>query len=349
MTHLNGNLRAAQSAGDDEYYTRLTDIEKELRHYKAQFKGKVVYLNCDDPEESNFFKFFSLQFEAWGLKKLIATSYRSLDGRKFNKSKKSNRAVVLQYTGDKNGNRMPDTHEIVFVPMKGDGDFRSAESIELLKEADIVVTNPPFSLFREYVALMVEHGKKFLVIGPQHAATGKEIFPLIRDGKLWMGYRSGGMTFVRPDGSTKALGNVCWYTNLKVSKREERRDLWRTYDPKTYPTYDNFDAIEVGQVSDIPGDYDGLMGVPITFLADFNPRQFEIVGITLPFDGRFTKRYPAGSKQVNANGVESDGAKNINSGPQLRVSVPPVGKTYYVSGGKFYSKKFARVLIRRVS
>ena len=281
----NANLTNAKKAKNDEFYTQLTDIEKEMRHYKDFFKGKVVYCNCDDARESNFFKYFSLNFEHLGLKKLISTGYKA-DGK----------GVVLIYEGDKNGNRKVDNEEIVVNELQGNGDFRSAECIEFLKEADVVVTNPPFSLFREYVAQLMEYGKKFLIIGNQNAITYKEIFPYIKNNELWLGLSMNGSNrwFQAPDDyevKENAAGykvidgkkyyfvnGVTWFTNIPHNKRNEELDLYRKYDADAYPKYDNYDAIEVSKVADIPMDYKGVMGVPITFLYKYNPSQFEILG-----------------------------------------------------------------------
>ncbi len=287
----NTNLGRARIAKEDEFYTQLPDIERELRHYKQHFKDKVVYLNCDDPRVSNFFHYFSYNFERLGLKKVIATCYKS-QARDLFSQNESEQAIWLEYTGDKDGNRVPDPSEIGVKPLQGDGDFRSDESIELLKQADIVVTNPPFSLFRDYVAQLMEHNKKFVIIGPTNAITYKEIFPLIRDNKMWLGngFQAGNAFFAVNDPGNYAKGvynektglvkfrNVSWYTNLDIAKRHEELMSVKNYSPKDYATYDNFDAIEVSKVADIPKDYKKIMGVPITFLERHNPDQFEIVG-----------------------------------------------------------------------
>lgn len=270
----NANLTNAKKAKNDEFYTQLTDIEKEMRHYKDFFKGKVVYCNCDDARESNFFKYFSLNFEHLGLKKLIATGY-----------KENGKGVVLVYEGDANGNRMVDDEEIIVSELNGNGDFRSAECVEFLKEADVVVTNPPFSLFREYVAQLMEYGKKFLIIGNMNAVTYKEIFPYIKNNELWLGQNAKGgtrkgnsLSFATPNGETKDVSSW-WYTNIDCQRRNQPIDLYRKYNETDYPKYDNYDAIEVSKVTDIPMDYEGVMGVPITFLYKYNPSQFEIVGL----------------------------------------------------------------------
>ena len=292
-TSLNSNLHAAKAAKADEFYTQLPDIERELRHYKKHFKGKTVYLNCDDPRVSNFFHYFSFNFERLGLKKLIATCYKSQEADLFTQND-SEHAMYLEYDGDRNGNNVPDPAEIGIIPLEGDGDFRSPEAIELLKQADIVVTNPPFSLFREYVAQLIEYDKKFIIVGPRNAITYKELFPLIKDNRLWLGYgfQAGNAYFATAHGTEYAKGvynpetglvkfrNVTWFTNLDMSKRHEEITLYRSYEPADYPPYDNYDAIEVSKVAEIPVDYDGAMGVPITFLDSYNPQQFEILGIT---------------------------------------------------------------------
>ena len=262
----NSNLHKAKKAKNDEFYTQLSDIENELRHYRDHFKGKVVYCNCDDARESNFFKYFSMNFEFLGLKKLISTGY-----------KKDGRGVKLVYDGDRNGNRTVDDEEVKVEELEGDGDFRSEECVKLLDEADIVVTNPMFSLFREYVAQLVGHDKKFLIIGSMNAITYKEIFPLIKANRLWPGV-NWVKSFTEPDGKIIKMGNVVWYTNLDHKKCHEFLTLTEKYSPEKYPKYDNYDAINVDKVNDIPKDYDGVMGVPISFLDKYNPEQFEIVG-----------------------------------------------------------------------
>ena len=284
----NSNLSAAKKAKYGEFYTQLPDIERELKDYKVQYEGKVVYCNCDDPRVSQFFHYFSYNFEHLGLKKLITTCYKNQNANLFSQHD-SEQAIYLEYEGDKDGDKVPSPDEIGVNPLKGDGDFRSQEAIELLKEADIVVTNPPFSLFREYVAQLIEYDKKFLIIGNMNAITYKEIFPLIKENKVWLDPVS--MCFrVNDDAPDKTaqrvdengvryqtFGNIAWFTNLDTSKRHEDLILYETYSPEKYPTYDNYDAINVDKVAEIPADYDGAMGVPITFLGKYNPDQFEIV------------------------------------------------------------------------
>ena len=318
----NSQLSAAKKAKNDEFYTRMTDIEHELVHYRKHFKGKVVLCNCDDPYESNFFKYFALNFNHLGLRKLIATSYcgSPVAGGEYQPSlfdddvdedtgrhRRAYKAVVNVFrdaTGD-GGLDMDDIRNLLdsgeneLTELHGDGiygagDFRSKECLELLDEADIVVTNPPFSLFREYVATLMEHDKRFVVIGNQNAIGYKEIFPLLRNNELWLGYGKVKEFIVpstdHPDRDNVAVGadgkaiakfgNICWYTNLDITKRHEDLLLYRRYkeDPSRYPKYDNYDAIEVSKVKDIPEDYWGVMGVPITFMDKYNPDQFDIVG-----------------------------------------------------------------------
>ena len=287
-------LHKAKSGKNDEFYTQLSDIERELVHYKKHFKGKVVYCNCDDPRVSNFFHYFSHNFEKLGLKKLIATCYKNQNSDMFSQNA-SEQAVYLEYEGDKSKNFKPDPKEISVKPLKGDGDFRSEESIALLEQADIVVTNPPFSLFREYVAQLMEHKKKFLIIGTWNVITYKEIFKLIKEDRIWIGVNSNRNfsgfivpphynlfgTEARIDENGNRIissNNTCWFTNMDVAKRHEEMVLYKTYNPKEYPKYDNYDAIEVSKANDIPIDYEGAMGVPITFMNKYNPDQFKIIG-----------------------------------------------------------------------
>lgn len=288
----NSNLHKAKKAKADEFYTQLSDIEKECSHYKEHFKGKTILCNCDDPRVSNFFFYFSANFEYLGLKKLIATCYKNQDINLFSEGK-SEKAVYIVYEGDRNGNKNVDNNELDIRELQGDGDFRSRECIELLKQADIVVTNPPFSLFREYVAQLMEYQKQFLIIGHQNAITYKEIFPLLKENKIWLGngFSRGNAYFRIPetasrdyakgvyDEETKLVKfrNCCWFTNLDHSKRHEVIETGQTYSPEKYPKYDNYNAIEVSKLKDIPMDYDGVMGVPITFLDKYNPEQFEII------------------------------------------------------------------------
>lgn len=274
----NSNLRKADREKNDEFFTQLTDIEKELRHYKEHFKDKVVFCNCDDPEYSNFWKYFQNNFYFLGLKKLVSTHY-NLDGTPSYKME-----IVRTDKGNQMG--IPD---YVKTPLAGNGDFRSDECIEILKEADVVVTNPPFSLFREYVAQLIEYDKKFVIIGNQNAITYKEFFPYLKGDLIWMGNNSGaqifgvpndferGNTFIEDGKKFAKFGNICWFTNLDIKKRHEEMILYRNYNEQDYPKYDNYDAINVDKTADIPCDYFGVMGVPITFLDKYNPEQFELI------------------------------------------------------------------------
>lgn len=284
------HLQKAKKNKKDEFYTQLSDIERELKHYKKHFKDKVVYCNCDDPRVSNFFHYFSYSFEKLGLKKLIATCYKNQNPELFSKNE-SERAIYLEYEGDKNENNIPDPEEIGIKHLKGDGDYRSKECIELLKQADIVVTNPPFSLFREYVAQLIEYDKKFIIIGHQNAISYKEIFKLIKENKIWLGYgfKGGATHFINKHYEDYATANdhregmirvsgVVWFTNLDINKRHEGLILYKKYSPEEFPEYDNYKAINVNKTKEIPMDYEGVMGVPITFLNKYNPDQFEIVG-----------------------------------------------------------------------
>jgi len=296
MMKANQNLTKAKAAKQDEFYTQLTDIEKELKHYTKHFKGKAVFCNCDDPKESNFWKYFEDNFEFLGLRSLVSTHY-SLQGPSYKITKDSKACVISS--------------------LEGNGDFRSEECIALLKQADIVVTNPPFSLFRDYVAQLVDYGKKFLIVGSLNAITYKEIFPLLKARKVWLGYRNCGMKFKVPDHyeaqadadgqKWKSLGNVCWFTNLDHKKCHEDLILYKTYNKKEYPTYDNYEAVNVDKTKDIPMDYKGVMGVPITFLDKFNPEQFEIVSSN---DVRANSKVP-----FKEHGLVKDKDGTINGKP----------------------------------
>ena len=314
LKSLNKNLHSARTAKTDEFYTQLVDIEKELKHYKDQFRGKVVYCNCDDPFESNFFKYFAANFNALGLKKLITTSYVKspivggqlplfeVEGLK--PSGKEPFKIEIKKVPDTDNDGAINLDDVEYLlkhdkntatPLKGNGDFRSEECIKLLKEADIVVTNPPFSLFREYVAQLMENKKKFLILGDQNAITYKETFGYVKDDKLWVGYDNGGtkwfqvpMDYDIPTESRKkivngvkyfSMGRILWFTNLDTTKRNENIVLYKKYTPKEFPKYDNYDVINVDKVSDIPMDYNHVMGVPITFVDKYNPKQFEILGV----------------------------------------------------------------------
>ena len=289
----NETLKSAKKNKNDEFYTQLCDIEKELSHYKEHFYGKTVLCNCDDPRVSNFFRFFALKFKEWGLKRLITTCYKNQDVDLFSQNT-SEKAVWLDYYGNPNDETCTDFSTVEVKHLKGDGDFRSKECIELLKQSDIVVTNPPFSLFREYVELLLSYDKKILIIGNVNALSYKEIFPYIKNNQLWLGasIHSGDREFGVPDSypltaassRVDAEGNkyirvkgVRWFTNLDFKERHEDLILYKNYTPEEYPKYDNYDAINVDKTSDIPLDYEDKMGVPITFLDKYNPEQFEII------------------------------------------------------------------------
>jgi hypothetical protein len=313
-TSGNKALSAAKKARKDEFYTQLPDIENELRHYRAQLRGKTILCNCDDPYESNFLKYFALNFNSLGIKKLIATCYAGspiageqlslLDVKEITSHvKRTPYKITITEVNDENGDGAIDMSDVAILLknkknaltlLKGNGDFRSAECVALLKKTDIVVTNPPFSLFREYVAQLVAHNKHFLILGNQNAITYKEIFSLIQENKVWLGIDNGGTKWFRVpsdyeiqtesrkkivnDVRYHSMGNILWFTNMDHPKRHEEIPLFKRYNPAEYPAYDNYNAIEVAKTADIPVDYDGAMGVPITFLGKYNPQQFEILG-----------------------------------------------------------------------
>lgn len=377
----NSGLSNATKAKKDEFYTQLTDIEKEMRYYRAHFKGKTVFCNCDDPFESNFFKYFVLNFNKLGLKKLIATCYATspianqqltlfdvIGGEEENRDKPYKAVVTKVYdkTGD-GGVDMFDVTELFksgeneLTELAGDGDFRSKECLELLDEADIVVTNPPFSLFRDYVATLMEHRKKFIIIGNVNAITYKEVFPLIMNNEIWIGasIHSGDRAFYVPDDyplNASGCGidadgrkfirvkGVRWWTNLDYRQRHEELILVKKYSPENYSSYDNYDGINVDATSDIPCDYAGMMGVPITFLDKYSPDQFEILGVTQSWCGVASKIYPK-QVQIDKNGKRSQVTK-LNDGAAIKVEVPPKGKTYYDVDGELFVKTYARVLVR---
>lgn len=346
----NKNLAAAKANKKDEFYTQRVDIENELRHYRPHFAGKVVYCNCDDPYESWFFKYFAMNFNALGLRKLIATSYdgSSVAGTELafdvsDGESKAHKIVIDRPIEDYNGDGAVDDDDVRIYLQKfppevlvsddeyKPGDFRSRQCVALLKEADIVVTNPPFSLFREYVAQLIKYDKKFLIIGHQGATCYKEIFPLIKDNKIWLGFgfKGGAAHFYSSYEDTATSGDhregmirvsgVVWYTNLDIQKRHDFIDLYKQYSSELYPKYDNYDAIEVSKTADIPSDYDRVMGVPVTFLDKYSPEQFDILGMCENEDlyGLKTKIYTSqeckeayfakfgkkGTYDLNASGV----------------------------------------------
>ena len=354
----NQALSNARSAKQDEFYTQLVDIENELRHYRAQLRGKTVLCNCDDPYESNFFRYFALNFNALGLKKLIATSYAKstiagdylplIDMAGLKPEGKEPYAIEIGEVPDANGDGAIDLADVEWLlrndgntsrTLKGDseygpGDFRSAECVEYLKQADVVVTNPPFSLFREFISQLMKYQKHFLIVGNQNQVATDEMAQLITKGKIWQGNYTGDMAFRVPDYyeprdtrywvdnngyKWRSLGTGCWYTNLDFSKRHEIMSLFRSYDPEQYPKYVNYDAIEVGRYTEIPIDYFGAMGLPITSLAKLSPEQFEIIG----FSGILAK--PLGSVVPGQAGS---------------------GRFYLDEGNGQYRRMYDRVVIR---
>jgi hypothetical protein len=400
---LNQSLHSAKAAKQDEFYTQYVDIQKEVEAYLEfdpdTFRSKIVYCNCDDPFESNFFKYFAANFNKLGLKKLITTSYDGSpiagQGTLFPEYNEGNGkrqkpkalAVILDHVKDEDGDGAANVTDVELflkrnkasrTALKADekypgGDFRSPECIALLKQSDVVATNPPFSLFREYVAQLMEHGKKFLIIGPKNAVTYKEIFPLIRDTKLWIGsgFANGNAYFSIPadagrefaDGVYDAntglvkFRNVGWFTNLDHGRRHQKLECMtmernlrfskhkELKGKADYDRYDNYDAIEVPYTDAIPSDYDGVMGVPITFLDKYNPDQFEILGITKTWFGAACKTFP-NQIQIGKGGARSIVSK-LNDQPAMRVEKPPTGQTYYIVDGQHYIALYQRILIRR--
>lgn len=337
----NANLSEAKKAKNDEFYTQKADIEAELSHYEEHFRGKTVYCNCDDPEYSEFWKFFVRNFKPYGLKKLIATHYEP---------NALNYSYKLEMEADANGN-FDIYKEPVKTPLPCNGDFRSAACVEILKEADIVVMNPPFSLFREYVAQLMQYGKKFIIIGNKNAINYKEFFPFLKNNTVWLGYSSPRM-FMLPDGTlTKRMSGLCrWFTNLDVRKRHVPLSLRGNYykgNEDKYPKYDNYDAIECGKVNDIPCDYDGVMGVPITFLDSYCPEQFEILGLSqkVGFGLCSTKSYDS-YREMRPDGTPtgSSGHK-MNGNPVMKGK--PVRGNYYFDGQDYAYSLYGRIFIRK--
>jgi hypothetical protein len=381
----NSLLGAAKVAKKDEFYTQLSDIEKELVHYREYFRDKIVFCNCDDPYESNFFKYFALNFNALGLKKLIATCYdgspiaqQELPLFPIDESEPKRKAykVEISEVPDMDGNGATDLTDVklllkssnhnVKAELKGNGDFRSEECIELLKQADVVVTNPPFSLFREYVAILVKYNKKFIIIGNQNAVTYKEIFPMIKENKLWFGasIHSGDREFRVPneyetrsaslridsDGNKYLrVPGVRWFTNVDYSQRHEDIILIKKYDPDVYPRYDNYDAINVNVTNDIPCDFEGIMGVPITFLDKYNPDQFEIIGGSNFEDTpcRIERNYRAlGYRFLKSDGITESGSGALRDRTSPKVKIRG-NSDYSVSPtGEYLSATYFRIFIR---
>lgn len=350
----------AKKNKNDEFYTRLEDIEKELNHYKEYFKGKTIFCNCDDPRISNFFKYFALNFNEFGLKKIISTCYKNQDVDLFTQND-CEKAVYIEYTGNPNDPTSTDFSTIEVKELKGDGDFRSQECIELLKQSDVVITNPPFSLFREYVAQLIKYDKKFIIVGHQNAISYKEIFSLIKENKLWLGYgfKGGAAHFINThyedyasagdhkEGMIRVSG-VVWFTNIDIKKRHEELVMYKTYNPEEFPKYENYEAINVDKSTDIPIDYDGVIGVPITFLDKYSPDQFEIVGLGIVGSCEFTNErrmeildkngLPTGKYTVNAKGTLY--RKHLESDKK-----PAAFKD--CETGELYQSIYARILIKR--
>ncbi|MCQ2341479.1 MAG: adenine-specific methyltransferase EcoRI family protein [Paludibacteraceae bacterium] len=373
------DLAKAKDAKKDEFYTQLIDIEKELRNYKPYFKDKVVFCNCDDPYESNFFKYFALNFNELGLKKLMATCYNGspvsgnellLDfGDTVDDPKKIAYKVEITEVADVNGDGAINLADIQYLMqndknvisiLKGNGSFDSPECVELLKQADIVVTNPPFSLFREYLAQLEKYDKQFIIIGNTNALTYKETFRMFQQDKIRTGYTNFnvGMFFAVPDTFEKyhhiengqkmaRVSTSCWFTNLPVAKHKEDLVLYKHYTPEEYPRYDNYDAINVNTYTDIPCDYEGVMGVPITFLDKYNPDQFEIVAL-----GNSRDNFTPNKDYINPIKVLKDG-KCVNGGAincvlAIRLHDAPMGEIYYTSQNvPFLTAPYARILIRK--
>ena len=350
----------AKKNKNDEFYTRLEDIEKELNHYKEYFKGKTIFCNCDDPRISNFFKYFALNFNEFGLKKIISTCYKNQYVDLFTQND-CEKAVYIEYTGNPNDPTSTDFSTIEVKELKGDGDFRSQECIELLKQSDVVITNPPFSLFREYVAQLIKYDKKFIIVGHQNAISYKEIFSLIKENKLWLGYgfKGGAAHFINThyedyasagdhkEGMIRVSG-VVWFTNIDIKKRHEELVMYKTYNPEEFPKYENYEAINVDKSTDIPMDYDGVIGVPITFLDKYSPDQFEIVGLGIVGSCEFTNErrmeildkngLPTGKYTVNAKGTLY--RKHLESDKK-----PAAFKD--CETGELYQSIYARILIKR--
>ena len=374
------NFDEAKKNKKDEFYTQLPDIENELQHYKEQFRGKVVFCNCDNPFESNFFKYFAMNFNHLGLKKLITTCYKNSpiantelslfdDESPENKTTGSPHKIIITEVDDYNKDNKEDLADVewllrnkknVLTRLKGDGDFRSEECIELLKQADIVVTNPPFSLFREYVAQLMEYKKKFLIIGNKNAITYKEIFPLIKENKMFTGYRkiNSDIWFIVPDdykyekiinGKKLKHSMACWFTNLKVEKHNKNITLYKKYTTEEYPKYDNYDAIDVSKVAEIPYDYTGAMGVPITFIDKYNPKQFEIValGIVGSIDFLCEKKMEIlkNGQQTGKFTINAKGTLYKKYNPKMDRK-PPAFRD--VKTGELYSSIYARIIVRRI-
>lgn len=385
----NNTLTQAKAAKKDEFYTQFYDIESEMEAYLDYnpdvFRDKTILLPCDDPEWSNFTKYFAQNFEALGLKKLISTSYApeskaykggipltlfETESPKFDADKSKTHGKIFVLEKDTTGDGKIDLDDLQWEYLEGDGDFRSDEVKRLRDDADIIVTNPPFSLFREFLAWTVEANKEFIIIGSLNAVTYKEVFPLIKDGVMWngKGFRGGNAFFQSPEARNYAEGvynertglvkfrNCCWFTNVEHGQRHQPKDFMTVHDNTKYSKhkevkgigylrYDNFDAIEIPFTDAIPSDYENLMGVPISFLEKYCPEQFEIMGITKTWYGMATKTYPK-QIQVSKNGKKSVVTK-LNDGPVIKLDGPLDGEVYYIVNGEYYKQTYARILIRK--
>ena len=389
----NSTLGTAKAAKNDEFYTQLPDIEHEMQAYVDYdpdvFRDKTILMPCDDPEWSNFTRYFALNFQLFGIKKLISTSYAP-DAKaakygvmpslfpgdeqdpKFDRDKWQTHGRIFVLDRDINGDNRIDIDDLRWEYLDGDGDFRSREITQLRNEADFIITNPPFSLFREFLKWIIDGGKQFSVIGNMNAITYKEVFPLLKDNKIWLGngFTAGNAFFATPNAQKYGEGvlqddglvkfrNCCWFTNIELGKRHEPLPLMTMADNlkfsrhkdlrlrKEYQHYDNYDAIEVPYTDAIPSDYTGAMGVPISFLDKYCPEQFKITGITKTWFGGASKTYPE-QTQVSKDGKESTVTK-LNDGATLVLDTPPENETYYKVGGKLYTQVYARILIQKIT
>lgn len=388
----NTNLGNAKTAKNDEFYTQLPDIEHEMQAYVDYdpdvFRDKTILMPCDDPEWSNFTRYFALNFQLFGIRKLISTSYApdanaakygvqpSLfpgdeQDPKFDRDKWQTHGRIFVLDRDINGDNRIDIDDLRWEYLDGDGDFRSREITQLRNEADFIITNPPFSLFREFLKWIIDGGKQFSVIGNMNAITYKEVFPLLKDNKIWLGngFTAGNAFFATPNAQKYGDGvlqddglvkfrNCCWFTNIELGKRHEPLPLMTMADnlkfsrhkdlrgQKEYQHYDNYDAIEVPYTDAIPSDYTGAMGVPISFLDKYCPEQFKITGITKTWFGGASKTYPE-QTQVSKDGKESTVTK-LNDGAALVLDTPPENETYYKVDGKLYTQVYARILIQKI-
>lgn len=358
----NADLHAAKKSKQDDFYTQLSDVEKELKFHKKSVRNKTIICNCDDPRVSNFFHYFSYNFEQLKLKKLISVCYKNNQINLFSQNK-NEKAVFLEYTGDKNGDNIPNLEEIDVLPLKGDGDFRGEESINLLKKSDIVITNPPFSLFREFLDQTINHNKKFLILGNVNAISYKEVFKLIMENKVWLGasIHSGDREFGVPrDLETRSnslridengnkfirVPGIRWFTNLDYKQRHEDLILYKKYTPEEYPKYDNYDAINVNITKEIPMDYDGIMGVPITFLSKYNPDQFEILGLSQKVGyGLESIKFYDDYEETRQDGTKTGSSGKKTNGNAVLAGRPKKGN-FYIKGSDVVHSLYGRIFIR---